>query len=42
MNVKKLEDEYEASVDILINNASITRDGFMHKHNYLDWSGNTN
>ncbi|AIL65533.1 3-oxoacyl-[acyl-carrier-protein] reductase FabG [Rickettsiales bacterium Ac37b] len=37
-NIKKIEDEYGASVDVLINNAGITRDGFMHKHNYLDWS----
>ncbi len=34
--IKKLESEY-GEIDILINNAGITKDGFLHKMPVNDW-----
>jgi len=36
--VKKIEDDFGCSVDILINNAGITRDGMMHKASHKHWN----
>ncbi len=36
--VKQVEKDLGGSVEILVNNAGITRDGFMHKMNPKDWS----
>lgn len=35
--VKKIESELDGSIDILINNAGITKDGFLHKMTEENW-----
>jgi acetoacetyl-CoA reductase len=43
-SIKRIEDDFGGAVEILINNAGITRDGFMHKISEAHWDDviNTN
>ncbi len=36
--IKKIEEDYNQSIDILINNAGITKDKFLHKMSVEEWN----
>jgi len=36
--IKKIEEDYSQSIDILINNAGITKDKFLHKMSVEEWN----
>lgn len=36
-NINKITEDCGRSIEILVNNAGITRDGMLHKANYQDW-----
>jgi acetoacetyl-CoA reductase len=36
-NIKKIENEYGQNINILVNNAGVTRDGMLHKSSQENW-----